>query len=120
MKHTSYRGMQVDMDMLRFQNQHSVAIGNANMNARGDVLGRGGVVVKTREELLKEREVQMTKPDFNPQSQTSSASPEMDSVSFTNSGAKGFVDFTADDEPEATAEPEVQEAPAKRAPRKKD
>jgi hypothetical protein len=34
--------------------QNTVAIGNANMNARGDILGPGGAIVKRREEVMQE------------------------------------------------------------------
>lgn len=129
MKHVTYRGKHVDMELLRFKNQHQVAVGNLNMNARGDVLGRGGVIVKTREDLLKESEIELTKPDFNPESQTASYAPEMEKLSdallSTGKVSKSQMqDFTADDndfEPPAfEEEAEVQEevkAP-KRAPRK--
>ncbi|EPQ9500181.1 hypothetical protein ACUYQI_000886 [Salmonella enterica subsp. enterica serovar Braenderup] len=66
-KHTSYRGQTIDMDMMKYQNQTATALGNANMNARGDKIGQGGTVIKTREELLAERERQMQLPDFIPE-----------------------------------------------------
>ena len=67
MKHTSYKGRLIDMDMIKFQNQDKVALGNANMNARGDILGAGGTIKKTREELLAERERELQKPDIVPE-----------------------------------------------------
>ena len=66
-KHTSYRGQSIDMYMMKYQNQHDRALGNANMNARGDKLGAGGTIVKTREELIAERERQMQLPDYLPE-----------------------------------------------------
>lgn len=129
MKHVTYRGKHVDMELLRFKNQHQVAVGNLSMNARGDVLGRGGVIVKTREELLKESEIELTKPDFNPQSQTESYAPEMEKLSDTLIGtgkvAKSKVlDFTDDEaefEPpsfQETEEVSEEVKTPKRAPRK--
>lgn len=50
----SARGKEVNIDALRIANQYSVAAGNANVNARGDLLGKNGKVVKTREELAQE------------------------------------------------------------------
>lgn len=50
----SYRGKEVDMVSLAKTHNKTIAIGNANMNGRGDILGQGGRVVKTREEQLKE------------------------------------------------------------------
>lgn len=67
MKHNSYKGSPIDMELLKFQHQHNVALGNAHMNARGDIIGNGGIVKKTREELLAEKEVEMFKADANPE-----------------------------------------------------
>lgn len=50
----SARGREVDMDALRNVNEESVAVGNARMNARGDVLGKNGKILKTREQIAKE------------------------------------------------------------------
>lgn len=50
----SAKGKEVDMEALREANGNAVALGNANMNARGDLLGKGGRVVKLREDLARE------------------------------------------------------------------
>jgi len=47
-------GTQVDMDMLRLANENTIAIGNARTNARGDLLGPGGAVVKTKAQLMQD------------------------------------------------------------------
>ena len=121
-KHTSYRGQKIDMELLKFQNEKSVALGNAKMNARGDILGRGGIVVKTREELLAEKERELQKPDFIPVHTSHSVAPKMDEGldDFDNdndfdvspTGAKVQEKFTA------PAPVEQEETTAKRAPRK--
>ena len=52
-----YRTMQgkmVDIDKLRAMNENISAVGNMGVNARGDVLGAGGEVVKTKEAVMKE------------------------------------------------------------------
>lgn len=52
-----YRTMQgqiIDMDKLMQKHELTPAVGNANMNARGDKLGPGGKIVKTREEVVAE------------------------------------------------------------------
>jgi hypothetical protein len=51
----SARGKEVDMMKLVKQNEMAVAVGNAGVNARGDKLGPGGTIIKTREEILSER-----------------------------------------------------------------
>jgi hypothetical protein len=118
-KHTSYRGQKIDMEMLKFQHQHSVAIGNANMNARGDIIGRGGTVVKKREDLLAERERELQKPDISPEHQSHSQAPQMgDSMDFADTG---FDDSQFESTPTGDATQEVEKkAPVKRARTVKD
>ena len=47
-------GEGVDMDMLRLANETTIAIGNMKVNARGDQLGSGGKVIKTRAQVMAE------------------------------------------------------------------
>jgi pyridoxine/pyridoxamine 5'-phosphate oxidase len=54
MKVTSMRGRVVDMASLTAKNENMRALGNAGMNARGDVIGANGKIVKTREEIARE------------------------------------------------------------------
>ena len=48
------RGQMIDMDAVQHTNAEVIAIGNMKVNARGDELGPGGKVVKTRNEVMKE------------------------------------------------------------------
>jgi len=51
-----YRTMQgrmVDIEKLRAANESVQAVGNMNVNARGDVLGAGGQVVTPKEKIIK-------------------------------------------------------------------
>jgi hypothetical protein len=52
--HVSYRGTLIDMESIKSENEHVPAIGNMNVNARGDILGKGGVVAKTVDEVARE------------------------------------------------------------------
>jgi hypothetical protein len=52
--YTSVRGKEIDMERLSLKNETAPAVGNARMNARGDQLGAGGKVVKTREQVMQE------------------------------------------------------------------
>ncbi len=52
--HTSMRGREVDMDKLNLKFENVPAVGNAKVNARGDELGPGGVVKRTREQVLQD------------------------------------------------------------------
>ncbi len=48
------RGKRFDMGELAHANETSRAVGNMNVNARGDVLGQGGHIKKTREEVVRD------------------------------------------------------------------
>ena len=53
----SYRTMQgkeIDLDKLRAKNETVLAVGNAKVNARGDEIGPGGRITRTREEIVNE------------------------------------------------------------------
>jgi hypothetical protein len=52
--HRTARGEAVDMDMIRLSNESTIAIGNMKTNARGDQLGPGGKVVKSRAQVMQE------------------------------------------------------------------
>lgn len=52
--YTSMRGKSVDMERLSLQNELTPAVSNLKVNARGDELGPGGQIVRTREEILKD------------------------------------------------------------------
>lgn len=47
-------GKVVDLDQLMLRNEDSIAVGNMKVNARGDELGPGGKVVKTRNQRVSE------------------------------------------------------------------
>jgi hypothetical protein len=52
--HKTAMGNSIDMDMLRLANEGVIAVGNMRTNARGDELGPGGKIVKTRAQLMTE------------------------------------------------------------------
>jgi hypothetical protein len=52
--HRTMRGQAFDMEALREKNANTVAAGNARMNARGDILGSGGRVIRSREEIVRD------------------------------------------------------------------
>ena len=45
------RGKEIDMTKLVQQNELTLAVGNASVNARGDKIGPGGQIIKRREEI---------------------------------------------------------------------
>lgn len=52
--YTSMQGKQIDMEKLSLRNELTPAIGNMKVNARGDELGPGGQIVRTREQILQD------------------------------------------------------------------
>ena len=50
----SAMGKSIDIDSLRVANENVIAVGNMRTNARGDELGAGGKVLKTRSQLMQE------------------------------------------------------------------
>ena len=50
------QGREIDMDKLIARNEMEIAVGNMRVNARGDQVGPGGKIIKTREQLIAERE----------------------------------------------------------------
>jgi len=53
--HRTARGIPVDMDRIRLANEQTIAVGNMKVNARGDQLGPGGKIVKTRQQIMAEK-----------------------------------------------------------------
>jgi hypothetical protein len=52
--YTSVRGKEIDMEKLSLKNETEIAVGNAKLNARGDEIGAGGKIVRTREQILQD------------------------------------------------------------------
>lgn len=51
-QHRTMRGKVIDMDSLRQKNELTPAVGNMKVNARGDEIGPGGKIIRTRDEVL--------------------------------------------------------------------
>lgn len=52
-RHVTYRGVTIDMDSMRRENEKVPAAGNMKVNAKGDQI-RGGKVTKTSEQIARE------------------------------------------------------------------
>ena len=46
------QGKEIDMHKLAMQNETTLAVGNVRMNARGDLLGPGGKIIKKQDDTL--------------------------------------------------------------------
>jgi len=54
MTYRTMQGREIDFEKLIRQNELSPAIGNMRVNARGDELGPGGKIIRSREEIVGE------------------------------------------------------------------
>ena len=52
--YTSMRGKEVDMEKMGLRFEKTPAVGNMKVNARGDEIGEGGQIVRTREQVLQD------------------------------------------------------------------
>jgi|SRR6056300_580541 hypothetical protein len=50
------KGKTINMAAIASKNETTIAVGNMNVNARGDKLGKGGKIVKTFAQIEKERD----------------------------------------------------------------
>ena len=50
--HTSMRGKEIDMEKMSMRFEKTPAVGNMKVKARGDEIGEGGKVIRTREQVL--------------------------------------------------------------------
>mgnify|MGYP001156972712 CR=1 FL=1 len=81
-QYRSAQGKMVDMDLLRQKNELTPAVGNAKVNARGDELGPGGKIIRTREQVLKDYyESNPGMPDETPEKRPTADEIENDPLS---------------------------------------
>ncbi len=52
--YTSVRGKEIDMEKLSLVHEKTPAVGNMKVNARGDEIGPGGKIIRTREQVLQD------------------------------------------------------------------
>lgn len=57
----SAKGVPINMEELRAQNEERVASGNMQVNARGDRLGKGGEIVQSVADLARDAQARMKK-----------------------------------------------------------
>ena len=61
----SAQGIQINMDQMRILNEKSVAVGNMQVNARGDLIQRSGEIIKSRNEIMKDHYNRQIEPDVS-------------------------------------------------------
>jgi len=90
-------GKQINMDALLAANEREIAVGNMGVNARGDQLGPGGAIEKTKDQVMQEY-YKLNTPvaqDNPPQPKQRTAPPKKD-----------LTDDWEEPAPEATPTPE--------------
>lgn len=112
----TYRTMQgrvIDMDKLRSQNELTPAVGNMKVNARGDEIGRGGKIMRTREQVMStyyETNPNATPdadaPKVQPTAKTGPVNPPSQPLRVEDTPVSAVI---KDVEPEKTAEPIAEE-----------
>lgn len=60
------QGRELDIEKIRLQHEQVPALGNMRVNARGDQLGPGGKILRTREQIMDEHYRTTNKTDPNP------------------------------------------------------
>ena len=110
----TYRTMQgrtIDMDKLRSQNELTPAVGNMKVNARGDEIGPGGKILRTREQIMSK--YYENNPNATPDADTptTQTQPKQTTVNIPSSTLK--VEDTPVSEVVQDVEPQkTEEAPA--------
>lgn len=61
----TYRGKIIDIDEIRRRNEDTIAVGNMNVNARGDELDEWGNVLKPRDQVTREKNANMSRKSTN-------------------------------------------------------
>jgi hypothetical protein len=108
-RHTTMRGEPIDMSVLVAQNSNKPALGNARMNARGDILGDDGIILKTQEQIEAEWEAEKNKQALVAGRKANLKSPLPDVIDPTTVTKKNLTD-DVDFEPEELTEAPVQTA----------
>lgn len=70
----SAMGKTIDIDVLRLANEQTIAVGNMKVNARGDELGPGGNVLRTRAQVMQEYHKMNVQPHTDEREVTAASS----------------------------------------------
>jgi len=108
------QGRTIDMDELRSRNELMPAVGNYKVNARGDEIGPGGKVIRTREQIMSEYYADNPNATPDPQAKTQEAPkadapkpsvPAPETLKVEDTPVQAVIE---DVEPETKPEPTMQ------------
>lgn len=103
------QGKSIDLGTIILKNEHVRAVGNMNVNARGDILDQANNVIETKPQLVKRQNSRLTNVSADP-IQTSQRKPAPQTAPKQQPVKEEVLE--AQDEPEITealAEPPAQE-----------
>jgi hypothetical protein len=73
----THKGKTLNMQELKNRNSKTIAVGNMRVNARGDLLGKGGKIVKTKEQLANEKYNKTRTKEVNTSAPLNTSTEEM-------------------------------------------
>lgn len=114
MFHKSARGKTVNFDELVHKNAKTIAVGNANLNARGDLIGRSGEVVETVESRSSTVLTSSSKASIQSEiAALKAARGSWTNESIPDLAAQESTETMVDESTEPTVEEKASEAPKK-------
>jgi hypothetical protein len=87
------RGRELDMNKLVNQNELTIAVGNAKVNARGDKLGPNGQIIQRREDIHKVNDAVSTPEQFSVREAAPAVKSVMDKSKATVKTVKNVTDM---------------------------
>lgn len=114
----SFRGKDVDMISLAKRHENTIALGNGpTVNTRGDLIGRNGKIIKTREEQIREYEESLKSMSGNVSMKDPSAKTALErTIEKYSAKPKQIVPSKKQkvkEEPKQEPQPEPREEPKK-------
>ena len=109
--YTTARGGKIDMDGLKLKNETVIAVGNAQTNARGDLV-QGGRIIKTRDQLAQEvYNLNGNNIAKNEKARRSSIEPDVVETNLTNTTTNTVTDLQNLQTTDTVEQPNLTDAP---------
>ena len=109
----SYRGKDINMSAIQKKYEQTIALGNGPLcNSRGDLIGKNGKIIKTREEQLKEYRESVSTQEGEVSMKTPESMSDLEkTLSQYTKPEKIVAKKKKTKEPEVKEEPVVEEKP---------
>jgi len=107
------RGRDINMDELILKQEKTIAVGNMNVNAAGDLIGPGGKIIQTKSERVRANaELHTMTPDNIPVQRTSTDKPKQSTTEVPIENLDPIVSTDSDQVDKEVVEPEASLAAA--------